>query len=97
MRLRGLDIDDLFILGIMAEGLNMTGAAKFLNLSQAAVSQRMKKMTILLDCEIVTKSGVERILTAQGAEIAKAAREALIVLDRSLPSHDGSGPITFCN
>lgn len=97
MRLRGLDIDDLFILGIMAEGLTMTGAAKFLNLSQAAVSQRMKKMTILLDCEIVAKDGVQRTLTAQGLEIAKAAREALITLDRALPQHDGSRSLTFCN
>lgn len=95
MRLRGLDIDDLFILGIMAEGETMTGAAKLLNLSQAAVSQRMKKMTLLLDFEIVVKNGVQRVLTAQGSELAKSAREALITLDRALPKYDGSGLIAF--
>jgi DNA-binding transcriptional LysR family regulator len=96
MKLRGLDIDDLFILGIMCEGMTMAQAAKLLSLSQAAISQRMKKMTLLLEIEIVAKDGVQRTLTSQGLEVAKAAREALVILDRAIP-HDGSRPITFHN
>lgn len=92
---RGLDIDDLFILGILAEGQTMSGVAKILNLTQPAISQRVKKIKSFLNCEILAKKGVSCVLTARGMEIAKAAREAVILLDRTVPANDGSGAVTF--
>jgi DNA-binding transcriptional LysR family regulator len=81
----------------MCEGMTMAQAAKLLSLSQAAISQRMKKITLILECELTVKDGVQKTLTAAGIEIAKAARESLILLDRALPGHDGSRPLTFHN
>lgn len=92
---RGLDIDDLFILGILAEGHTMSGAAKILNLTQPAVSQRIKKIKAFLNCDILAKNGVRCVLTARGMEIAKAAREAVVLLDRTVPTNDGSRSIAF--
>jgi DNA-binding transcriptional LysR family regulator len=44
MELRRLDFDDLQLLHLLLEGQTLAASAKQLNVSQSAVSQRLRKL-----------------------------------------------------
>jgi DNA-binding transcriptional LysR family regulator len=85
MILRGLDIDDLLILTLLIDGISVTGIGEKINLTQPAITQRLGKMRRLLGFAITIRVGQSVKLTSHGLPVAMAAREALIILLRSLP------------
>jgi DNA-binding transcriptional LysR family regulator len=85
MILRGLDIDDLLILTMLIDGISVTGIGEKINLTQPAITQRLGKMRRLLGFAITIRVGQSVKLTNHGLPVAMAAREALIILLRSLP------------
>jgi DNA-binding transcriptional LysR family regulator len=85
MILRGLDIDDLLILTLLIDGISVTGIGEKINLTQPAITQRLGKMRRLLGFAITIRVGQSVKLTNHGLPVAMAAREALIILLRSLP------------
>jgi DNA-binding transcriptional LysR family regulator len=85
MILRGLDIDDLLILSLLIDEISVTEIGDKLNLTQPAITQRLGKMRRLLGFAITIRIGRSVRLTSHGLPVAMAAREALIILLRSLP------------
>jgi DNA-binding transcriptional LysR family regulator len=85
MILRGLDIDDLLILTLLIDGFSVTEVGNKINLTQPAITQRLGKMRRLLGFAITIRVGQSVKLTSHGLPVAMAAREALIIILRSLP------------
>lgn len=85
MKLRGLDIDDLLILIMLGDGLPVKDIAAKLNITQPAVSQRLVKIrTFTFVCPAI-RCGRTIKITQAGEVLARGAKEALIILLRSLP------------
>ena len=91
MRLRGLDIDDLLILALLLDDISVTDIGKKIFLTQPAITQRLTKMRRLVGFAITIRAGNRLKLTQNGLSLCYAAREALIILLRSLPDHLGDG------
>lgn len=92
MKLRGLDIDDLIVLVMMADEISVTEIAKKMHLTQPAISQRLSKIRNLTGVCIAYRSGRKMKMTTNGLILACGAKEALLTLLRSLPdpfSHVG--------
>jgi hypothetical protein len=93
MKLRGLDIDDLIVLVMLADGISVTDIGKRLHLTQPAISQRLVKIRNMTGVCIAYKSGRNMRMTSNGLVLAVGAKEALLTLLRSLPdpfTHIGS-------
>ena len=96
MKLRGLDIDDLIVLVMMADGLSVTEIAKKLHLTQPAISQRLAKIRNLTGVCVSYRASRTLKMTSNGLVLAVGAKEALLTLLRSLPdpfTHVGSDPL----
>lgn len=78
--LRILDIDDLYILSFLNAGRSLTDASKSLLISQAAITQRMNKISSHLNIDLLVRQGSQKVLTPKGKILATAAHEALTVL-----------------
>lgn len=85
MKLRGLDIDDLILLVMLADGLSVTETSKRLNLTQPAISQRLAKIRQLTGLCVSIRIGRKMVMTQQGMMLAAGAKESLLTLLRSLP------------
>lgn len=85
MKLRGLDIDDLLVLVMLADGISVTEIGKRLFLTQPAISQRIVKIRRCLELAPTMKINRGLIMTQAGKVLATGALEALIILLRSLP------------
>lgn len=85
MKLRGLDIDDLIVLIMIDDCISVTEIAKKLYLTQPAVSQRLAKIRNLTGVCVAMKIGRGMMVTSQGKMLCLAAKEALLILLRSLP------------
>lgn len=93
MKLRGLDIDDLVVLVMLADGVSVTDIGKRLFITQPAISQRLSKIRNLTGVCPAIKIGRNMKVTSQGMILAVGAKEALLILLRSLPdpfTHSGS-------
>ena len=93
MKLRGLDIDDLIVLVMLADGISVTDIGKRLYLTQPAISQRIAKIRNVTGVCVAYKYARNMKITQQGLIMAAAAKEALLTLLRSLPdpyTHSGS-------
>ena len=93
MKLRGLDIDDLVVLVMLADGISVTDIGKRLFITQPAISQRLSKIRNLTGVCPAIKIGRNMKVTSQGMILAVGAKEALLILLRSLPdpfTHSGS-------
>lgn len=88
MKLRGLDIDDLLILAMLADNHSYGSISENLQISQSAVSQRLKKLQSYLGAGFICDSK-RRTLTPEGMAFAKDCRDALLKLNRNF-SNDGN-------
>lgn len=85
MKLRGLDIDDLIVLVMMADDISVTDIGKRLHLTQPAISQRLSKIRNVTGVCIAYRTGRKMKMTANGLVLAVGAKESLLTLLRSLP------------
>lgn len=85
-QLRGLDVDDLLLLCHMFDGLTVTETGKALNVTQPAISQRLKKMEDLLGFKMLRSNGKSKTLTLDATALAHASKLALESICRSLPT-----------
>lgn len=91
MKLRGFDIDDLMILAMLLDEISVTNIGKKIHLTQPAITQRLTKMRRLIGFAVTIRVGNKVKLTQNGLGLAYAAREALILLLRSIPDSLGNG------
>ena len=85
MKLRGMDIDDLIILVMLADKISITEIGKRLFLTQPAISQRVAKIRQVTGICVAMKIGRHLKMTQQGMILAVSAKEALITLLRAFP------------
>ena len=85
-QLRGLDVDDMLLLCCLQDGLTVTQTGKALNVTQPAISQRIRKMECLLGFEILQRNGRSKALTLEALGVAYACKQALESILRALPS-----------
>lgn len=79
--LRFLSVDDLLILMHLAEqGMSVTEVAKKLQLTQPAVTQRLRKMEDAFGQKIIERKGRGVQLTAFGQALSERATAALAAL-----------------
>lgn len=83
--LRGLDLDDLLLLCYMQDGMTVTQTGKALNVTQPAISQRIKKMEDMLGFKILRSNGKSKTLTLEASAMAYACKSALESICRALP------------
>lgn len=91
MKLRGLDIDDLFVLVMLGDDISVTEIGKRLNITQPAVSQRITKIKSITEINPVMRFSRHLKMTSAGKTLAKAALQALNALLRSLPDPFSNG------
>lgn len=78
--LRHLNFDDLYLLKFLSLGYSLTEVAVELNISQPAISQRLKKMESVFDMRIIRKDGRKIHLTKEGELLCRKSTEALAVM-----------------
>jgi len=91
MKLRGLDIDDLFVLVMLGDDISVTEIGKRLNITQPAVSQRITKIKNITEINPVMRFSRHLKMTSAGKTLAEAALQALDALLRSLPDPFSNG------
>lgn len=91
MKLRGLDIDDLFVLVMLGDDISVTEIGKRLNITQPAVSQRITKIKNITEINPVMRFSRHLKMTSAGKKLAQAALQALDALLRSLPDPLSNG------
>jgi DNA-binding transcriptional LysR family regulator len=75
--IRKLDFDDLYILEQLYTGKKLTSIAKSLNISQPAVSQRLRKIEEVFKYQVISYEGRKIRLTYDGMDLAQRAISAL--------------------
>ncbi|MGE0171816.1 MAG: LysR family transcriptional regulator [Oligoflexales bacterium] len=78
--LRLLNYDDFLILDMLLNNQTLTGIARELNLTQPAITQRMKKIETIFHTTLLTKSGRQLELTADGRAICLRAKKVIETL-----------------
>ncbi len=79
--LRFLNIDDLLILILLnADGMSVTAVARQLQLTQPAVTQRLRKMEAAFSQKIIERKGRGIHLTYFGESISARAKAAISIL-----------------
>lgn len=84
--LRALDFDDMTILALMYENVTGTNCAKILNITQPAVSQRMRKISGVLPFKLFNPEGRVIALTPEGRVFASACKVAIKIITQSITS-----------
>ena len=82
--LRHLDVDDFYVLKLLAEGYRLTDVAKSLSLSQPAITQRMYKIEHSLHTQILERTSRTTRLTEQGLKVCKKFAKAISDLEAQL-------------
>jgi len=77
-------LDYLVFFEAVARHGNFTRAAEELNVSQAAVSKRIKSLEVRLGIDLVSRNGRSFTLTQQGQKLAASTSEALDFLNTSM-------------
>lgn len=86
MKLRGLDIDDLLVLVMIADDISVSDIGRSLNLTQPAISQRLVKIRQFTGVLPAMRTNGRYLRpTTQGRILSKAATIALIFLIRAIP------------
>lgn len=83
---RRLEIDSLRALSAIRKHGGITKAAVVLGLSQSAVSHKIKRLEISLDCELLGRKPGGPIFTAAGEDLLDYARRILELHDEALLS-----------
>lgn len=83
--LRRLDFDDLWLLQELLEGKTLTAIAVEMNISQPAISQRLRKIEDVFATPLLKQQGRRLGLTEDGVSIATKASGALKLM-QALPS-----------
>ena len=81
-----LDIDSLRALALIAETGGITRAAKKLNLSQSAVSHKMKRLEQRLNCSLFKRSEGRLVMSAEGEKLLDYARRMTRLHDEACAS-----------
>ena len=81
-----LDIDSMRALATIAESGGITRAAQRLNLSQSAVSHKMKRLEGRLNRSLFTRSGGKLTLSADGEKLLDYARRLVRLHDEACAS-----------
>ena len=90
-KLLHFSLEDLYILILLDEGCTTGQAGKKLFITQPAVSQRLKRFETFFDIKLHDKMGRGIGLNVEGKRMAKAAREAMKILEEAVP---GYSPVT---
>lgn len=77
VRLRVLDMDDIYLLTFLNEGHSMADCARALSITPSAVSQRVRKIETALDVPIVVRGARGTKLTNHGTALCQGACEVL--------------------
>ena len=86
-KLRLLGFDDLYLLRFLLNGYTLTAAARELNLTQPAVTQRLRKIESVFEVAMFSKSGRNLVLTREGQAICTKAVDALTLMDDVSPGN----------
>lgn len=90
VKLRHLDVDDLYLLRLLGDGKRLADGARALSLSQPAITQRIHKMEEALGFNLLERNIRGTNLTEQGLAICRNARDAIRNLEnffnRKIPS-----------
>jgi DNA-binding transcriptional LysR family regulator len=78
--LRLLNFDDLFLMRLLQENTNITSIARQLNLTQPAVSQRIKKIETVFGYKLLEKAGRQLQFTTEGRSLCGRAAAALALM-----------------
>ncbi len=79
-KFRNMDICDLLVISCLSESHNLASVAEILQMSQSAVSQRIRKIQNNHNGRIFTKKGRTIELTSEGRDLAKKVTPALLCL-----------------
>ncbi len=79
-----LDIDSLRALAAIEEQGGVTRAAEQLGLSQSAVSHKIKRLEISLDCPLLTRRPNAPLFTEAGRDLLGYARRIIAIHDEAL-------------
>jgi DNA-binding transcriptional LysR family regulator len=81
--LRQLGFDDLLIMKGLGEGLSLTKLSKVLNISQPAVTQRLRKIEDAFELKLVERDGRTLRLTPEGRQLASKSDAALAIFKQA--------------
>ena len=83
-KLRFLDIEDLYLLIHLSEGLQVSQVASKMHVTQPAISQRLMKINggLGFRVHIVSKGVV--VITDKGKLLAEAAKSCIEILEKSI-------------
>ncbi|MEQ6247304.1 LysR family transcriptional regulator [Sulfitobacter sp. HNIBRBA3233] len=93
--MRNLDLATLRSFVAVAETGGVTRAARFLHLTQSAVSMQLKRLENVLDAELLDRSGRTIALTTSGEQLLAYARRMIALNDEAIThlstrSHSGT-------
>jgi DNA-binding transcriptional LysR family regulator len=74
---RNMDIFDLLVVSCLSQSHNLASVAEILQMSQSAVSQRIRKMQGNSESNIFKKNGRSLTLTEEGHRLAQRVTPAL--------------------
>ena len=83
---RRLDIDALRALRAIRLQGGVTRAAQALGLTQSAVSHKIKRLEVSLDCDLLSRKAGTAMFTAAGEELLEYASRILELHDEALVS-----------
>jgi len=81
MQVRGLDIDDLFLIYYFGSGMSLIQSARKLNLSSPAITHRFHKIENCLGVTVVLRAGKHRSLTPEGVKLYLAITQIIKILN----------------
>jgi DNA-binding transcriptional LysR family regulator len=83
-KLRFLDIEDLYLLVHLSEGLQVTEIAKCMHVTQPAISQRLIKINGGLGFRVHANTKGVVSITDKGKLLADAAKSCLEILEKAI-------------
>ena len=81
-KLRHLDVDDLYLMSFLSQGLRLVDAAKRLSLTQPAITQRIHKIEQALGIELLDRNIRGTRLSLKGQVVCKASHDAVEMLEK---------------
>ena len=91
MSLRKLDIDDFLVMALLVKGNSVTNCGKLLNLTQPAITQRMRKIEEVFDTKLLDRSFKNAKLNPEAENIAYALLCGLELIFATLPDSLSDG------
>lgn len=91
MSIRKLDIDDILTMALLVEGYSVTKVSNLLNLTQPAVSQRLRKIEEVFGTKLLDSTYRTAKLTPEAENIGYALVCGLELIAATLPDSLGDG------